>query len=82
MYIIGGLVDRNRYPNITKKKAEKEGIRHARFPIGEHMQLKSSTVLTVNQVFNILGLQFEQKDWSKTLNEVIPDRKQVKEDET
>ena len=46
------------------------------------MQLKSSTVLTVNQVFQILGLQFNTKDWNKTLNEVIPERKQVKpEDE-
>jgi len=56
VYIIGGIVDRNRYVNLTFKKAEEEGIRHGRFPIGDYMQLKSSTVLTVNQVFQILGL--------------------------
>ena len=82
VYIIGGIVDRNRYVNLTLKKAEEEGIRHGRFPIGDYMQLKSSTVLTVNQVFQILGLQFNTKDWNKTLNEVIPERKQIKpEDE-
>lgn len=56
VYIIGGIVDRNRYVNLTLDKAEKEGIRHGRFPIGEYMQLKTSTVLTVNQVFQIIGL--------------------------
>ncbi len=53
-YIIGGIVDRNRYKNLTLKKAMDEGIAHAKLPIGELMKLKSNTVLTVNHVFDIL----------------------------
>ena len=68
VYIIGGIVDRNRYINLTLNKADEQNIRHGRLPIGDYMQLQSSTVLTVNHVFEILGLQFNNKDWSKTLN--------------
>ena len=81
VYIIGGIVDRNRYINLTLNKAEEQGIRHGKLPIGDYMQLQSSTVLTVNHVFEILGLQFNNKDWEKTLNHVIPERKQKKPQE-
>ena len=37
VYIIGGLVDRNRYLNLTLEKAQKQGIRHGKLPIGEHV---------------------------------------------
>ena len=74
-------MDRNRYINLTLNKAEEQGIRHGKLPIGDYMQLQSSTVLTVNHVFEILGLQFNNKDWEKTLNHVIPERKQKKPEE-
>jgi tRNA (guanine9-N1)-methyltransferase len=34
-YIIGGIVDRNRYKHLTLNKANSEGIQHAKLPIGE-----------------------------------------------
>ncbi|KAK9792487.1 hypothetical protein WJX73_006130 [Symbiochloris irregularis] len=49
IYIIGGLVDRNRYKNICQSKAAEQGIRTARLPIREHMTMTGTHVLTVNQ---------------------------------
>jgi tRNA (guanine9-N1)-methyltransferase len=36
-YIIGGIVDRNRYKRLTLDKAEKDGIAHGKLPIQEHV---------------------------------------------
>ena len=76
-YIIGGIVDRNRHTGITFKKAQAQGIGHAKLPIGEHLALQSSCVLTVNHVFDIMATQFNKDDWKETLNKVIPVRKHV-----
>ncbi|KAF9062229.1 guanine-1-methyltransferase-domain-containing protein [Rhodocollybia butyracea] len=55
VYIIGAIVDRNRYKNLTFEKAEAQSIRHARLPIGKYLNsLPSRKVLTVNQVFEIM----------------------------
>ena len=47
VYIIGGLVDRNRFKNITAEKAAAQHIATARFPIAEN-QIKVAGPLTVN----------------------------------
>ena len=52
--IIGGIVDRNRHKLLTLGKAKAEGIRHARLPIGAHLRMSGSVVLTVNQVLDVL----------------------------
>ena len=44
VYIVGGLVDRNRWKGITMKKAEEQGIRTAKLPIGTYMKMSSSQV--------------------------------------
>jgi len=75
IYIIGGIVDRNRYKSLTLNKAKQDGIEHARLPIGELMALRTSAVLAVNHVFEILGLWFNTKDWKHALDKVIPERK-------
>lgn len=53
-YILGGIVDKNRFPNLCQNKAEKLGIETAQLPIGEYIQMSSRRVLTVNQGTYIL----------------------------
>lgn len=80
-YIIGGIVDRNRYKNLTLDKANKQGIAHAKLPIGEYLKLCTSSVLTVNHVFDILCEWYQTKSWKLALNKVVPERKQEKVDD-
>ena len=48
VYIIGGLVDHNRYKGLTHEMALAKGVRHARLPIDEFVKLDSRKVLTIN----------------------------------
>ncbi|KQK01521.1 tRNA (guanine(9)-N1)-methyltransferase [Brachypodium distachyon] len=75
IYIIGGLVDRNRWKGITQKKAVDQGIQSAKLPIGNYLKMSSSQVLTVNQVFEIMQKFVETKDWKTAFFHVIPQRK-------
>ncbi|BAT87580.1 uncharacterized protein HKW66_Vig0070310 [Vigna angularis] len=79
-YIIGGLVDRNRWKGITLKKAQEQGIQTAKLPIGNFMKMSSSQVLTVNQVVEILLKFLETKDWKTSFFAVIPQRKRCQSD--
>jgi len=79
VYIIGGIVDRNRHKLLCQKKAEEQGIATGRLPIREHVNLQSSTVLTTNQVYDIILKFHECKDWATALKAVIPTRKLKKE---
>lgn len=75
LYIIGGLVDRNRWKGITMKKAQEQGIQTAKLPIGNYLKMSSSQVLTVNQVVEILLKFLELRDWKTAFFQVIPQRK-------
>ena len=75
VYIIGGLVDRNRHVGITLNRANKQGIRHGKLPITDYVKLSFSCVLTVNQVFDIIAYQHNYQDWRISLDKVIPSRK-------
>nr|ABN05883.1 tRNA (guanine-N1-)-methyltransferase [Medicago truncatula] len=46
IYIIGGLVDRNRFKGITMEKAQEQGIRTAKLPIGNFLKMSSSQLET------------------------------------
>ncbi|KAJ1744008.1 tRNA (guanine(9)-N(1))-methyltransferase [Coemansia sp. RSA 989] len=75
VYIIGGIVDKNRYPRLTLDKANEQGIAHAQLPIGDYIQMASRKVITVNQIFEILLKFIEAEDWKSAFLEVIPQRK-------
>jgi len=54
VYVIGGLCDHNRLKNATFDKAKQEGVECKRIPIQKYLELKSSTILAVNHVFEML----------------------------
>lgn len=73
--IVGGLVDRNRYKGLTHEKARDLGIRTARLPISDFVEMSASKVLTVNQVVEIVAEALHDGEWGKVLRRVIPGRK-------
>lgn len=74
-YIIGGIVDKNRHKGICYKKAMNNGVKTARLPIGEHMQMTSRAVLTTNHVNEIMLRWLECGDWGEAFMKVMPKRK-------
>lgn len=49
VYVIGGIVDRNRLKDATFKRAQKDDVATARLPLQEHVDMAAMTrVLTVN----------------------------------
>ncbi|KAJ2788251.1 tRNA methyltransferase 10 [Coemansia interrupta] len=74
-YVIGGIVDKNRYPGLTLRKAEEQGIAHGRLPIGEYVRMSTRKVMTVNQIFEMLVRYVDKGDWKTAFMDVIPQRK-------
>ena len=81
-YIIGGIVDRNKYKGLSLNKAKELGINHGKFPIGEYLKLQSSQVLTTNHTFHILNEFSIKHDWKDAFVSIIPKRKQEEKDES
>ena len=78
MYVIGGLVDRNRHPRITLDKAERLGLSHAKLPIADVVDAKRLLVLTVNHVVQIMAHWLAYQNWERAVLEVMPARKEGK----
>ncbi|KAK5172710.1 tRNA (guanine(9)-N(1))-methyltransferase [Saxophila tyrrhenica] len=74
-YIIGGLVDKNREKGICYKRAKQKGIKTARLPIGEFMEMQSRKVLATNHVNEIMVKWLECGDWAEAFMKAIPARK-------
>ncbi len=74
-YIIGGLVDKNRHKGICHKRAVNRGIKTAKLPIGQFLEMNSRSVLVTNHVLEIMLKWMEFGDWGKAFMEVLPKRK-------
>jgi tRNA (guanine9-N1)-methyltransferase len=77
-YIIGGLVDKNRHKGICHKRAVERGIKTAKLPIGQYLEMKSRQVLVTNHVLDIMLKWMELGDWGKAFMAVMPERKGAK----
>jgi len=79
VYVIGGIVDHNRMKGLchSMAAAAQPPLPTARLPIPEYLVNHRRTVITVNQVFEIL-LRAQEKDgpvdWAAVLKEVLPAR--------
>ena len=74
-YIIGGLVDRNRHKGVCYKRAMDRGMKTAKLPIGDYMQMTSRFVLATNHVAEVMLRWLELDDWGKAFLQVMPKRK-------
>ena len=74
-YIVGGLVDKNRHKGICYKTACDRGIKTAKLPIGEFMEMQSRFVLATNHVVEIMVRWLESGDWGESFVKVMPKRK-------
>ena len=80
VYIIGGIVDRNRLKRAAINRAEELGIATAKLPLTDYLNMVSTKVLTCNHVFEILVKYREHdNDWKKTFLSVLPNRKDASE---
>ena len=68
VYVIGGIVDHNRMKGLTHQDATARGIRTARLPLEETIDMASRKVLTINHCYemmlafaNIMALQQRKK---------------------
>ena len=79
VYVIGGIVDRNRLKRAAIDRAEVLGVQTAKLPLDEHLKKMPATrVLTCNHVFDILLKWKEHNgDWGRALQEVLPLRKEA-----
>lgn len=77
VYVIGGLVDRNRHKGMTASKAVSLGVKTAKLPVGRGKPLdvcNYSPVLTVNQVVEILLHVQSTGSWASAASS-LPGRK-------
>ncbi|KAI9772068.1 MAG: tRNA (guanine(9)-N(1))-methyltransferase [Geoglossum simile] len=74
-YIVGGIVDRNRHKGICYKRAMDRGVRTAKLPIGDYLNMASRFVLATNHVVEIMLRWLECGDWAEAFSRVIPKRK-------
>lgn len=76
VYVIGGIVDRNRLKSATFSKAKELGLATARLNLDTSIHIGHGTpVLTVNHCVEILQHAAHGKSWQDAYVQVLPPRK-------
>lgn len=76
VYVIGGIVDRNRLKGATLEKARRLGLSTARLNLNTSVHMDHGTpVLTVNHCVEILQLAATGLSWQDAYIRVLPPRK-------
>ena len=75
VYIIGGLVDKNRHKGICYKRAMDKGLKTAKLPIKDYLAMASRSVLATNHVVEIMSNWLETLDWGQAFMAAMPKRK-------
>jgi tRNA (guanine9-N1)-methyltransferase len=75
IYVIGGLVDKNRHKNICLRRARELELATGRLPISDYVKMAQRQVLAVNHVGEAIIRRIETDDWALALKEVIPQRR-------
>ena len=70
-------MDHNHHKGLCHVEATKLGIRTARLPIDEFINMKTRKVLAVNHVYEILAHVSQGKSWKEAFLEVLPSRKEA-----
>lgn len=74
IYVIGGIVDKNRFKGRTLESATELNIKTARLPVPEFIDLKTSPVLTIYHVLEIMLKYKDCHDWKEALESFVPKR--------
>ncbi|KAH8286627.1 hypothetical protein KR018_002453 [Drosophila ironensis] len=77
-YVIGGLVDHNHLKGLCHRRATEAGLRTARLPLSEHVDMKTRSVLSTFHVFELLTKVAAGQDWTSAILGTIPLRKGAK----
>lgn len=79
VYVIGGIVDRNRLKGATKEKARRLGVETRRFDLDVVRLSCGTKVLTVNHCVDILLHVVNGMTWKDAFLNVLPERKGLAE---
>ena len=80
MYIIGGIVDRNRLPGLCHARAVELNIPQRRLPIKENVKFASRCVLTVPHVYQLLLKRGQGQSWKEALKSTLSKKKIIDSD--
>lgn len=76
VYVIGGIVDRNRHKGLCHKRAQELGLATGRFSLHKHHPDSGARVLTTNHCVDILLEFLSCQQWPQAFQKCIPVRKQ------